>query len=139
MMNNNSIEMLKRFRKAAGYQKKAIQALFPDMKNEHFEVIENEFKLMLIEAMGEMQKARKKRADHFKQAFAEAFVGGFACDFAEEDEDEVNDSDVETDESAVERCTGNSKRCNRTTGMKKDAERNCGNRKKSGAKKVTIS
>ena len=110
-MNNNSIEMLKRLKKAAGYQKKAIQALFPDMMNEHFEVIENEFKLMMIEAMGGIEKTRKKKVDHFKGAFA----GGFACNFADDENDTDTGKNMDTGKTDVD--TG----------------------KKSGARKVTIS
>ena len=67
--------MIQRFRKAASYQKKAIQALFPDMMNEHFDVIENELKLMMIEAVCEMQKSRNRRTDNFKDFFTAAPEG----------------------------------------------------------------
>ena len=71
MMNHKNMEMLAKFRKAAGYQKKAIQALFPDTMNEHFDVIENELKLMIIEAICEIHKSEKKYTEDLKNVFAE--------------------------------------------------------------------
>ena len=71
MMNHKNMELLAKFRKAADYQKKAIQALFPDTMNEHFDVIENELKLMLIEAIYEIHKSEKKYTEDLKNVFAD--------------------------------------------------------------------
>ena len=125
MMNNNHIEMIQRFRKAASYQKKAIQALFPDMMNEHFDVIEKELKLMMIEAVCEMQKSRKRRADNFRDFFTENFMGSFAGNFAggyDQAEEYNRAFKGETDQS------------NAALGRSNPAYG-----KKSGTKKVTIS
>ena len=62
MMIMNNSEMINRFRVAAGYQRKAVRALFPETMEKHFDVIENEIKLMLTEAAMEMIKECGKNA-----------------------------------------------------------------------------
>lgn len=62
MMIMNNSEMINRFRGAAGYQRKAVRALFPETMEKHFDVIENEIKLMLTEAAMEMIKECGKNA-----------------------------------------------------------------------------
>ncbi len=67
MMTNN-MEMISRFRTAAGYQKQAIRALFPERMSGHLDVIENEIKLMITEAAMEMLK------EAGSSCFSSAFV-----------------------------------------------------------------
>lgn len=137
MMNNNNIEMIKRLQKAAGYQKRAIQALFPDMMNEHFDVIEKELKLMMIEAVCEMQKSRKRRADSFRDFFTENFMGSFAGNFRKDCSGNENNEEIREYDQAEE--------YNRAF-QGETSQRSAGHGvtppaygKKSGTKKVTIS
>ena len=44
-------KMMSRLKTAAGYQKKAILALLPEGMEEHVDVIENEIRSMLMEAV----------------------------------------------------------------------------------------
>ena len=57
-------EMKERLRTAADYQKKAIQALFPERMQGHMKVIGNEMKAMLAElAAGCVMKAAAKKEE----------------------------------------------------------------------------
>ena len=53
MMNK---EMLHRMKIAGEYQKKAVRALFPEEMDEHFQVIEKEIKMMVMEIAAEWIK-----------------------------------------------------------------------------------
>ena len=55
MMSNNH-EMISRLREAAGYQKKAVRVLFPERMGAHFDVIENEIKMIFMETLADMMK-----------------------------------------------------------------------------------
>ncbi len=58
-------DMIKRIRKAAGYQKQAIRALFPEGMDEHLDVIEKELKSMFTEIIaGAMSECVKNRCDN---------------------------------------------------------------------------
>lgn len=57
MMNK---EMLHRMKIAGEYQRKAIRALFPEEMGEHFDVIEKELKMMMMEAAAELLKECNK-------------------------------------------------------------------------------
>lgn len=57
MMNK---EMLHRMKIAGEYQRKAIRALFPEEMSEHLDVIENELKMMVMEAATELLKEYNK-------------------------------------------------------------------------------
>lgn len=49
-------EMIQRMKIAGEYQKKAIHALFPEEMGKHLDVIENELKMMVMEAAAELLK-----------------------------------------------------------------------------------
>jgi len=53
-------ELFKRLRTAGKYQKKAIQALFPESVNHHFAVIEQECKAIFVEAIADCIKQYKE-------------------------------------------------------------------------------
>lgn len=60
-------ELFERIRTAGVYQKKAIQALFPERVNRHMEVIEKEVKAMIIETVTNWMKECKKDRDFAQQ------------------------------------------------------------------------
>ena len=53
-------EMIQRMKIAGEYQKKAIHALFPEEMGKHLDVIENELKMMVMEAAAELLKNYNK-------------------------------------------------------------------------------
>lgn len=55
-----SKEMLRRMKIAGEYQRKAIRALFPEEMGEHWDVIEKELKMMVMEAAAELLKGCDK-------------------------------------------------------------------------------
>ena len=50
-MSANNVEMINRLRIAAGYQRQAVRALFPESMGNHIEVIENEISAMIMESL----------------------------------------------------------------------------------------
>lgn len=48
-MMKKRMEVLGRIKEAAGYQRKAVLALFPERTREHLEVIDGEFRTMIAE------------------------------------------------------------------------------------------
>ena len=46
-----NVEMINRLRTAAGYQRQALRALFPESMGNHIEVIENEISAMMMESL----------------------------------------------------------------------------------------
>ena len=48
-MMKNGAEMIGRIKEAAGYQRKAVLALFPERTREHLEVIDGEIRSMITE------------------------------------------------------------------------------------------
>ena len=87
MMIMNNSKMINRFRVAAGYQRKVVRALFPETMEKHFDVIENEIKLMLTEAAMEMIKECGKNAF---VCMAQSSMGNF---------EEVNENRAEENHS----------------------------------------
>lgn len=87
MMLMNNREMINRFRVAAGYQRKAVKALFPETMGNHIDVIENEIRLMLTEAAMEMIKECGKNAF---VCMAQSSMGNF---------EEVNENRAEENHS----------------------------------------
>lgn len=57
-------ELIYRLKTAAGYQKKAIQALFPEQVRGHLEVIESEWRQMVLELLTELWKDDGKQEEH---------------------------------------------------------------------------
>ncbi len=63
-----SKEMLRRMKTAGEYQKKAVRALFPERMAGHLDVIENEIRMMLLEAVADVMKECRKQEDEEEQA-----------------------------------------------------------------------
>ena len=59
-MMKNGAEMIGRIKEAAGYQRKAVLALFPERTREHLEVIDGEIRSMITEC-AEAHKCSKEK------------------------------------------------------------------------------
>ena len=67
-MIKNGAEMMGRIKEAAGYQRKAVLALFPERTREHLEGIDGEFRAMITECA----EAHKCGNDIYKGAEKES-------------------------------------------------------------------